>query len=261
MLINETTINCCKPKRYISFKAEESKNSTKKVRYKHYEQMSDEVLGVRSILKAHKDVQESNKMRLFKALPTITTGLLGLCIAIAQPGKLAAKAGAGLGFLALTEGISTGIEAIGDSLSKKDYKNKKVESPTKKALKIAGGIAMTGLAAVAVVAGKKSGTFNKVAKFISNEGKQLAKEINETKLAKFLDDKIAPFAKKHSKSVGAAEVVGTASVVIGSSIAQQKLADSLSRDIKEKATYNYTKGKAIQAAARAHFDSIDAQEV
>ena len=261
MLISETTINCCKPNRYISFTGEDSRKSTRKVRYKHYEQMSDEVLGVRSVLKAHRDVQESNKMRLFKALPTITTGLLGLCIATAQPGKLAAKAGAGLGFLVLTEGISTGIEAIGDFLNKKDYKNKNADSPAVTALKVIGGAAMFGLATVAVVAGKKSGTFNKVAKFISNEGKQLAKEINETKLAKFIDTKIAPFAQKHAKAVATAEVIGTASVVIGNSIAQQKLADSLSRDIKEKATYNYAKGKAVQAVAREHFDSINAQEV
>lgn len=260
MLINETTINCCKPKRNITFKAQDSKYSTKKVRYKHYEQMSDEVLGVRSILKAHKDVEESNKMRLFKALPSITTGLLGLCIAIAQPGKLAAKAGAGLGFLALTEGIAAGVEAVGDSLYKK-AENRKNNTPIKTALKIAGGVVALGVAAAVGIAAKKTGAFKKVSTFVASEGRQLAKEINETKLASFIDEKITPFAKKHSKSVGAAEVLGTAGVIIGSTSAQLKLADSLSKDIKEKATQNYAKGKAIQAIARAHFDSIDAQEV
>ena len=42
---------------------------------------------------------------------------------------------------------------------------------------------------------------------------------------------------------------------------QLNLADSLSNDIKQKATQNYVKGKMIQAQARAHFDSIEAQEV
>ena len=67
MLINETTINCCKPKRFTTFKGtESSKNGERRVRGKRYQEMNDDVLKLRSILKAHKDVQNSSKMRTFK---------------------------------------------------------------------------------------------------------------------------------------------------------------------------------------------------
>jgi hypothetical protein len=80
--------------------------------------MSDDVLQLRSVLKANKDVQESNKMRLFKAMPELTTILLGTTIALTQPGKLAAKAGAGLGFLVLTSALCAGSNAISDKFEK-----------------------------------------------------------------------------------------------------------------------------------------------
>ena len=94
---------CHKPYHSGTFKG--SENVKGKVRYKHFEQLSDDVLSVRSILKAHKEVENSNKMRAFKAIPTLTTALIGTSIAIAQPGKLSKKMSAGLGFLMLSKGI------------------------------------------------------------------------------------------------------------------------------------------------------------
>ena len=66
-----------------------------------------------------------------------------------------------------------------------------------------------------------------------------------------------PFTKKHSTKFSLAPYA----MIAGSALAQLKLSDSLSNDIKEKASLNYQKGKLIQQQARAHFDSIDAQEV
>ena len=264
MLISETTINCCKPNRYISFKGQEqSENPTRKVRYKHYEQMSDEVLGLRSILKAHNDVQKSNKMRLFKAMPEITTALLGTTIALAQPGKLAAKAGAGLGFLALTSAISVGTNLVSKHMDKvQNQPNETKKEKTKKVIKtVALAAAAVGAGALAVVGLKKTNAVKKVGGFIQGEAQQLTKEINETKLAKFMDEKIVPFAQKHKKATTITKAVAPFAVMAGSLASQIGLADSLSEDIKEKATLNFIKGKKIQAQAREHFDSIDAQEV
>ena len=112
LTINNTT-NCCKPRKLTTFTgSENSDKASRKVRYKHYEQMSDENLKLKSVLKAHREVQESSKMRLFKAMPEITTALIGTSLALAQPGKLAAKAGAGLGFLVLSDVLCKGVEVL-----------------------------------------------------------------------------------------------------------------------------------------------------
>lgn len=254
MLISETTINCCKPNRYITFKGEDStKSSTRKVRYKHYEQMSDEVLSLRSVLKAHKEVQESNKMRLFKAMPEITTALIGTTIAITQPGKLAAKAAAGLGFLALSKVVNV----VGDKIIEKN-KQQENTPDAKKVLLTTAKVAL-GLGAVALGIGVFKNT--KAASFVQKEATQLAKEINSTKLGKFVESKIVPFVTKHAKAVDMVGTVAPFGIIAGSAVAQLNLADSLSNDIKEKATQNFAKGKLIQAQAKAHFDSIDAEEV
>ena len=254
MNISETTINCCKPNRYISFKGEDSTSSTRKVRYKHYEQMSDEVLSLRSVLKAHKEVQESNKMRLFKAMPEITTALIGTTIALTQPGKLAAKAGAGLGFLALSKIVN----AVGDKIIENNKKQKDEKFNAKKALKTTAKVALSlGTIALGAATLKNS----KASSFFKKEAVQLAKEINSTKLGKFVEKTILPFTTKHSKAVDAIGAFAPFGIIAGSAMAQLNLADSLSEDIKQKATQNYAKGKLIQAQARAHFDSIDAEEV
>lgn len=253
MLINETTINCCKPKRFISFKGTESSNKNeRRVRGKRYQQMSDDVLKFRSILKAHSDVQNSGKMRMFKALPQITTILLGTSIALTQPGKLAAKAAAGLGFLALTDIIPAVINKAVDFSSK----DKEGEQSTPLTLvgKLAATTAVIGLAAFGL---KNTKTFNKISKFVKKEASQLADEINNTKLGKKFNEKLAPKIDKNSSKA----LIASFGILTGSSLAQIDLADSLSKDIMQKASENYQKGKFIQAQAKAHYDTIDAPEV
>ena len=262
MLISETTINCCKPNRFTTFKGTEHSDSPRgKVRYKHFEQMSDDMLQLRSVLKAHKDVQESNKMRLFKAMPELTTILLGTTIALTQPGKLAAKAGAGLGFLALTSVLCAGSNAIADKFEKNETKEKEPLTAKKVVKAVALTAGAIGVGALAYAGAKNSNFVKKATNFVSKELKQLTSEINDTKLAKFFDEKVAPFTQKHSKAVNVARTVAPLGVLVGSVASEIALADSLSEDIKDKAKANYEKGKAIQAQARAHFDSIDAQEV
>ena len=256
MKINETTINCCKPNKYISFKGEEENNSPeRKVRYKHYEQMSDELLALQSILKAHKDVQNSNKMRIFEAMPKITTTLLGTTIALTQPGRLASKAAAGLGFLALSKAINV----TGNKIIQKSTKPKKEEKKDTKKTLIKAGKFVLGLGAFAlsVVAFKKF----KISSFIQKEVGQLAKEINSTSLGKLVEEKVLPFTTKHAKAVDTFGAFAPLGIIGASSLAQLKLADSLATDIEEKTKSNFAKGKLIQSQARAHFDSIDAQEV
>lgn len=250
LTINNAT-NCCKPRKLTTFTGNEnSEKAGRKVRYKHYEQMSDENLKLKSVLKAHKEVQESSKMRLFKAMPEIATALIGTSIALAQPGKLAAKAGAGLGFLVLTDVLCKGVEV----LSKKPANKEKESSPLKTVAKIGLGILGT---ALAVKGAKSTKTYKNVAKFVKKEANQLAQEVNNSRFGKFVEEKIVPFTKKHSTKFSLAPYA----IIVGNAFAQLELADSLSKDIKEKASLNYQKGKLIQKQARAHFDSIDAQEV
>ena len=257
MKISETTLNCCKPNRFTSFKGtEDSGISSKKPRCKHYIEMSDDVLGLRSVLKAHQDVQNSNKMRMFKAIPHITTALLGTTIALTQPGKLAAKAAAGLGFLALTNIISHSVDSIGQKIEQHKKGENKINAKDvlKTGLKIAAGAGAVALA----VAGLKNA---KVSTFLKKEASQLANEINETKLGKFVEETLNPFVKKNASKLGTLSILAPYGIIAGSSFAQIKLSDSLSKDIKQKASENFAKGKFAQAQARAHFDSIDAVEV
>ena len=267
MLINETTINCCKPKRFIAFKGtEQSENPKRKVRYKHYEEMSDEVLSLRSVLKAHKEVENSGKMRLFKAMPRITTVLLGTTIALTQPGKLSAKAAAGLGFLALTDTLCLATDKAAQVLDERQKRNQEQSQQQKTGKfdtvkKVAKTALAIGIGVAACVGVKNSKAFKNASKFIAKEGKQLADEINNSRIAKYCEEKITPFVQKHSKGVEIAKGIAPIGVIVGSTLAQMGLADSLSEDIKEKATKNYIKGKQIQQVAREHFNSIDAQEV
>lgn len=262
MLISETTLNCCKPNRFTTFKGTEHSDSPRgKVRYKHFEQMSDDMLQLRSVVKAHKDVQESNKMRLFKAMPELTTVLLGTTIALTQPGKLAAKAGAGLGFLALTSALCAGSNAISDKFEKHENKEKRPLTAKRVVKTVALTAAAASVGALAYAGAKNSNFVKKATNFVSKELKQLTSEINDTKLAKFFDEKVAPLTQKHAKAVNIGRNIAPLGVLVGSIASEVALADSLSEDIKEKASLNYAKGKAIQAQARAHFNSIDAKEV
>lgn len=254
MQINETTLNCCKPKRFTTFKGKESsKTGERRVQSKHYREMSDDVLRFKSILKAHNDVQNGAKMRMFKALPYITTALIGTSIALTQPGKFATKAATGLGFLALTDIVPTVVEKIANKTNEKSENNKNT-SALKTVAKFAFGAAVIGLAAFGL---KNTKAYNNVSKFLKREANQLSNEVNNTKIAKAFNEKLAPKIDKHASKFAVASL----GILTASSLAQLKLADGLSEDIKNKAEQYYQKGKFIQAQARAHYDSIDAPEI
>lgn len=261
MKINETTLNCCKPKRFNTFTgADSSDTQERKIRAKYFYQMDDETLQLRSLLKAHKDVEKSGKMRIFKAIPAITTGLLGLSISLAQPGKLANKAAAGLGFLALSKVVCN----VGDKIINKIQQNKQENKKTT-AKDILLTTAKVTIGAGALIAGavalKNTKAFEKTSKFITKEARQLAGEINNTKLGKFFENTITPFTKKHASKFNILGNVAPLGIIIGSSLAEVKLMDSLSNDVRQKTIENFKKGKVIQAIARAHYDSINAPEM
>ena len=256
MLINETTLNCCKPKRFSTFTgSENSKFKERKVTAKHYHQMSDDVLSLHSVVKAHKEVENSAKMRLYKAMPEITTALVATSLALTQPGKLSAKAGAGLGFLVLSSAMSV----VGDTVSKIASKNKnKEEQNTKDKIKaFALGAATVAVGALAVFGAKNTKFFNKASNFIAQDVKKLADEVNNSKFGKFVEKRI----QKNQKELSTAGFLAPFGVIAGSFLGQIALADSLSQDIKEKAQKNFLKGKLIQQQAKAHYDSIDAKEI
>lgn len=260
MLINETTINCCKPKRFIPFTGESSEKASRRIRSKHYGQMSDDVLELKSVLDAHKEVQKSGKMRLFKALPAITTGILGVTIGLTQPGKLAAKAGAGLGFLALSEFINNGTNFAIDKIRNAKENNESNDSK-KMFLTIAKVAAGFGAIALGATLLKNTKLYKTANSFAKKEIAQLANEINNTKLAKSFNNKVTPFAAKHAKGLKIVSAVAPYGVIAASALTQAKLANSISNDIKQKASENYIEGKTIQAIARAHYESIDAPEM
>ena len=250
---------CHKPYHSGTFKG--SENEQGKVRYKHFEQLSDDVLSVRSILKAHKEVENSNKMRAFKAIPTLTTALIGTSIAIAQPGKLSKKMSAGLGFLMLSKGIDLAADAFvklknNKKAEKTEVENFNKEGKSKKALKIFGAATLIAGATIGLIKGKDS-----IKKFVSKEAAQLSEEINTSKVATFVEEKITPFMAKHPKIASSFGFAVPLGIIGASSLAQIKLSDSLSKDLKEKAEFNFAKGKEIQKIAREHFDTIDAIEV
>ena len=123
MQINNIT-NCRKPQRFTGLK------ETGKVKYKHYEQMSDAALSTYSTLKAYKDVKESKKSRLLEAMPAIATSLLATSLAITQPGKLSRKVSTGVGFLVL----AGAMDFLSNKFSDLTYKilNKKNENKDNK---------------------------------------------------------------------------------------------------------------------------------
>lgn len=258
MQINSLT-KCTKPRFFKTFTGNENSS---KPRYKHYEEMSDEILSMRSILKAHHEVEQSGKMKLFKAMPSVITALIGTSIAMTQPGKFSAKAATGLGFLALTKGVDVIANTVNNITDRKTTSNNNNDNNTKQ--KIIGTIAAIGTAAVAtagIVAGvKKSKKLEPVRNFLSKEASQMAKEVNATKIGKFVNDKLNPFMEKHS-ALKAATFIAPILTLAGGTVAQLNLAKSLSNDIKQKANENFAKGKFIQEIARKDFEAIDAVEV
>ena len=252
MLIN--TISCCKPNSRRSFTGNSVSASEKqKVRYKHFEKLNDDILCARSIIKAHQDVQNSGKMRLYKAIPSITTGIIATSLALTQPGKLSAKAAAGLGFLAL----SAGVDKIGSMVAKNDKNEEKKHSLGVFALAIgaiAGGIAMAkGLL--------NTKAFEGINNFLTKEKDKLANEINSTKLSEFNNKYIQPLLEKYPRASVTALFGGTIGLGLAQGKIKENLLQGMSEDIKEKADENFAKAKLIQSIAKEHFDSVDAIEV
>ncbi len=254
----------CNPKRISFTNKGESNSSKEKVRYKHYEEMNDDVLKLRSIINAHREVEKSGKMRFFKAIPAITTGLIGLSIGLTQPGKLSSKLASGLGFLALV-GIGNGLfNKIDNVIDKKYAKNKKANQYKKPMEKLGYYLVGTSLLVAGLLNIKKLANIEKlkpVSNFISKEANTLAEEINSTKLAQKVDETLNPFMQRHKDTNMTLSILSPFLILGASALTGVKTADSLSNDIKEKAEYNYNKGKIVQALAKKHFDSLDAIEV
>ena len=254
MKINNIT-NCCKPRTGNAYKFGSHPNSLSErssgsVRYKHFEQMNDDVLMSKCIIKAHESVQNGSKMRLYKAIPTIATGVIAGGIAITQPGKLAAKAASGLGFLALTEAY--------DTVKKLDAKNPNNPTPVNTAVKFMAGV----IGATALVKGaSKTKQAEKITNFVSKESAKLAQEINSTKLAGFVEKTINPVVDKHPKIATAGLLGGVVATSAASNMANVALLRGMSSDIKQQANDNFAKAKTIQQIARNHFNSVDAIEV
>ena len=247
-----------------------SKGNKKPTRYKHYEQMSDEHLMMHSVVKAHKQVENSNKMRLFKSMPAITTALVGTSIALAQPGTLAAEAGRGLGFVVATKAADVVMDFSTKEFPKTkkhdNINNNKKEKPIKKALAITGALLATSVATLGIVAIKKNSktinsTLSKTGEFLTSELTKLKDEINATKLGKYIDKTVTPFLEKHPKLTSALSFQIPLGTILAGSLATSKLYSSLSNDVKKNASKNFIKGKLVQEIARKEFDSIDAKEV
>lgn len=262
-----SNIDCCKPRRkYLNFTSSEPSGNNRP-RFKHYEELTDEALRLRSVIKAHDEVRNGGKVQVLKALPAITAGLIGTSIAITQPGKLSAKAGAGLGFLALLKAASSVTNFTFNTIDKKEAKakeNKKEMSPIAKLL---GTVAIAAAGVIAIRGGAKHlpKLIEKHAKpvydFVKKDIQKFASEVDQSKLGTFVEEKLNPFLNKHQKAVSVASAILPIGIFGGVLAAKCSLEKGISKDIKEKTEQNYIKGKIVQAAARSDFDKIDAIEV
>ena len=267
MQINSLT-KCCKP-RHFGNSATENSPKGKKVRYKHYEEMSNETLSTYCLAKACNTVQSSGKMKLRNSIPAITALALGTSLALAQPGKLASKAARGLGFLTLLAGFDLFADKVSSFVGKMNNKNL---NPTKEDNKkaamygIGAGVVLFGGAVAAVLAGPKlmnkvlSGS-NGVSKFLLSEKDKIVSELNSSKLGKLVENKINPFLQNHKKiGIALSSLVPFGTIVAGAA-AKNSLDRSLSCDVKKMAMSNFVKAKLIQKQAKEDFDKIDAIEV
>lgn len=262
MLIDNSLINRCKPRRFQTFTGnpETGHPERKKARVKCAREINDDTLMLSSIAAAHKDVQKSGKMRLFKAIPQITTVLLGTTIGLAQPGKLAAKVGAGLGFLALTKLLCTGADIAEEKAQQKIEKDGRI-SPRDVLKFTAKAAGVIGLSVAAYMGVKNTKAFKGVASFAQKELSQLSGEINSTKLGKFFENKVAPFGQKHAKGLNFLSAVMPFGIICGSALSELELADSLSCDIKTKSVDNFRKAKLLQAIIKDAVKPEKAQEI
>ena len=267
MQINNLT-KCCKP-RHFGSTASDSVSNGKRVRYKHYEEMDNDILRMCCLRKACSIVQSGGKLKLRDSLPAITATIIGTSLALAQPGKLASKAAKGLGFLALVGTIDFASEKLGSLISSITKSNKKKDSNSEKKAALlgigAGIIGACGIIAGALAlprAGKKLLNANTpFSKFLSAEKEKLTSEINLSKAGKFVEGKINPFVEKHQGVSKFLRIGLPLGAIFGNSIATFGLDKSISHDVKEIATNNFVKAKLIQKQAKEDFDKIDAIEV
>ena len=267
MNVKNITLNCRKPRHFGSSSATESSYGEKK-KYKHFSQMDNDTLMLKSVLKAHDDVSKSNKMKLFKAMPKIAAGIVGTTLAITQTGKLTDKIASGVGFLVAAKVVETVAHGV-DNMVDKNWKenNDSKSSIEKEVVKLGTIVAGSAIAASALIAGKSSiqnaigNSSNGFAKLLKNDGAKLLDEINTSKLGKFVSEKVMPFEQKHASAVMKAGVIAPLASILGLSAARNKILNSITGDIHKKAVNNFVKGKIIQEIARSDFDKIDAEEV
>lgn len=263
MKINNLNLNCQKPRHFGSSVTTES-STKKKLRYKSFEQMDDKTLMLRSIIKAHKDVNKSNKMKLYKAMPAIATGIIGTTLAITQTGNLSSKLASGLGFLVAAKLVEKTSDSV-DKIVDKNWADKEDSSNVlaKTVIKAGATFAGASLAALALYKGGQSvadhisKSSGGLAKILKSDASQLVSEINNSKLGKFVSEKVMPFDNKLQK----ANILAPIAAIIGLVGARSELSQSITDDINNKAVVNFVKGKVIQQAARDEFDKIDAKEV
>ncbi len=266
MKINSLNLNCQKPRHFGESVATES--SSKKIRLKHFEQLDDDTLMLKSIMKAHKDVNKSNKMKLYKAMPAITIGTIGTIFALTQPGKLSSKHASGLGFLVLAKAydkVSDGVDKLVDNNWKDKEDNSNVIAKT--VVKAGAAAAGTALAAVALYAGKDSiakqisKSSNKFAQVLTHDAAKFVSEINSTKLGQFVSKKMIPFENANLDKINKANIIAPFAALAGFVAARGKLSENIADDMQRKAINNFAKSKIIQSAARDEFNKIDAKEV
>ncbi len=261
-------MNCRKPRNFGG-NAIDNKPVGKKLRYKHYEEMDNEILSRLCLARACNTVQSSGKMKLYNSLSVITPLVIGASLAIAQPGKLAAKAARGLGFLALLSGfdfLSDKVASVIDKVATKKTNSNEKDSKGAALLGMGAGALLFGSAVVAMCAAPKlankflSGS-NNVSKFVLSEKDKLVDELNSSKLGQFVENKVNPFMEKHGKLSSVFSLLAPVGVILADSAAKKSMKSSLSEDIRKTATNNFVKAKLIQREAKEHFDKIEAEEV
>lgn len=257
------------PSKYLSCTGASNNLNSKKVRYKHYYEMEDGDLRAYSIAKAYNTVQNSGKMRLKKSLPAIASTIIATSIAIAQPGKISTRIKSGLGFLATVSIIGSALKYIPKLMD--NYYSKKMlktgaEIPKERRDIAESSATLLGGAGLLLVAGLLSRKRpvlkpNKLTNFIAKEGATLSNELQQTKIGQFVQNKLNPFVTKHQKAFNIGTLLSAVGISAFSQVANFKLTKSISKDFNKQTMDNYIKGKAAQADARAHFDSIDAIEI
>jgi len=262
-------IDCCKPKRRLSFQSESRSNASgsKKITYKHYWEMSQEDLYKRSVVRAGKKAEKSGKMRIFRALPLIGTSIIGASLALTQPGKTTSKIAAGLGFLVFEKGLEDIYKGSSKAYDNADETTK--AGLGKESLAKGGLFALTGAtmlmgSAIAAKGGKNifSNLSNsKTGKVIVKEVQKLKDEINTSKIGNILENTVDPFFEKHKTLSFLLPLTTMVAASLGVNKAQGKLASEINKTFTDDIQANYIKGRKSQMQMKAKFDKIDAKEI